>query len=271
MSFEVGTTCYTRRGKKVEVVAITADGQYVVSPFLRDMDDEEYVADIASVESELFEKAPTTVLDERIARLKNELANLEKQTTAAREVCFETERQAQKTPEILTRLKRFPALERLEDFIEGRITHVVTTSWDDVTLLPLKSLEADQREKGIPLITLFGDSKGDIAWKVSPYRDGSGSWRGIFLHTSEAEAVEKRSALLVEMARDAIKDARRDRLVELANNAAKYGVTLPDDVSREAARAKQAKADKEREDLTTRLRDIERRLQELGATTADAA
>jgi len=65
------------------------------------------------------------------------------------------------------------SLKRLMMFIDGSVTHMVSTDYD------LEILTFDEfmtNEYGMKLLTMFGKDDGSMAFAVGRYSDGSGSW-----------------------------------------------------------------------------------------------
>lgn len=73
------------------------------------------------------------------------------------------------------------SLETLFLFMEGRINYCVTTEWD-IEIFKIKdfiSYSDYGRTDGIKLLSIFGNTEGDMSWRINQYRDGSGSWREV--------------------------------------------------------------------------------------------
>jgi hypothetical protein len=91
------------------------------------------------------------------------------------------------------KMKRVPALRRIEEIIDGKITHVVVIDHGSIAVKTAdQALQARDygRLDGMRLLTLLGNSKGDLWWGMNEYRDGSGSLTTVMPCTSEEEASE---------------------------------------------------------------------------------
>jgi hypothetical protein len=89
------------------------------------------------------------------------------------------------------------ALATLEAFVSGEITHVVISGYRKLEIKTFESMDLDvenySRQKsieGMKLLCLFGKSDGSLSWRISQYRDHSGSWCNIIPCRSYAEAVD---------------------------------------------------------------------------------
>lgn len=203
---EITTNSYawTKEGRKVYVAAITTDNEYVVEGMIAQVYGDEVYEDRGEtwIESKLYAKPPVKVLDEEIQRKRAEVAELDKRrqelmvgaTTAEREV-----------KDRLAKLKKYKGLELVEDFIEGRITHVVIVDYSGPKVGKFEDLAAyfdsdgwKRKQEGFKLISLYGRSKGDMQFRIHDYADGSGSSNAIYPFMSEEDAIAKRNELLLE-------------------------------------------------------------------------
>lgn len=192
--FEVGKTYYTRDGSKVELLAHTTDKRFVVSQLyeIEDYDGTRTVWGPTIFADHLLVNAPTAIVDSEIEALRAEGARLRRENAELRVEAMDAERDIKSRLGALTRYK---GLERIEEFMDGKITHVVTTEYCDFKVRTLAEFENKDdygRNKGIRLICLYGGSKGDLTWRVNQYSDGSGSWRELTPCASEEEAVQVR-------------------------------------------------------------------------------
>lgn len=177
----IGDTYYTAQGEKVYLDAVTTDGKLVVSQIMRYTDyGDDFYEDVgpSKVVDKLFVEAPVVVLDERFAEAEARLNDIESkyQTRYAEVINAEREIKGR-----LDKLKKFKGLELLEDFIDKKVTHFVyresDTSFEYRIFDFNKAVETQDRDSyrhPFRLVTLFGDSKGDLNWKVDRYYDGSG-------------------------------------------------------------------------------------------------
>jgi hypothetical protein len=190
---------YLKNGKAVEVVSVLPDGQgFVVRDYFEtfgEVDGEPVleVDDRVHIVKRVFDEAPTEKIHAEVAEAQQRLADIVGKISEARNELRVVE-QERKT--VLLKLQQVPALRRLEDWIDGKVTHFVTLSYGTVSIIPKDEMICDsdaedkwRRPKRLKLITLFGDSGGDLMWRASQYRDGSSSLdKACHLCCSEEEA-----------------------------------------------------------------------------------
>lgn len=103
-------------------------------------------------------------------------------------------------------------LETLVNFLTGRITHILKldyypriTKFDDTAVIT-ESWGYNTSVEGIKLISLFGNSKGDLTYKINNYKDGSGNYVTIYPHTSYESALAQAQEVFDKNCEDYIKN-----------------------------------------------------------------
>ncbi len=194
--FKQGQTVYSELGQAAEYVAKIPDG-HIVRPEVEAYDgDEEYthLCDPVTWRT-VFLKVPTDKYSE-------ELKALHKQIEEARETRRkEDAADRARAQERAAKLKRFAVLDCVEAFIDGRITHYVTTeTYGPPEIIPIAEAitnESSGRYRhALRLLTLGGEIReGKVSWVLNQYSDGSGSGKGVQPCTSleEAEAIVKKA------------------------------------------------------------------------------
>lgn len=234
-NFKKGDRVYTSYGNEVEYRAPVGDGRHVVAPVVMvgDPDDEEreweeildetIVSDVFAVPPRQKRIEEIADLDRQLREKRNELRDV-KQRQA--EIDAETALLAKK-------LSKFEALRRLEDYIEGRFTHVVTGhNRRNIINIEIEPFEKGCVEvydhKGVALLTLFGDTDGNLAWQVNNYKDGSGQWRVVYPCFSEEDAKTKAGELIrATLAKVAKENSTSyDELKSLTDSAKKIGIEI---------------------------------------------
>jgi hypothetical protein len=259
-SHVIGETYYTQAGEKVYLDAITTDGKLVVSQIMRYTDyGDDFYEDIgpSKIVDKLFAEAPVGVLDKRFFEAEQRLAEIETRYQARYSEVINAEREINAR---LAKLAKYRGLDNLEAFIDGHITHAVLTS-EDYKIKTLSDLEEMDygRKLGVPLISLHGNSKGDLTWQINRYTDGSGSWSTFIPCSSEEDARQKRDAAVASDLQEHYTCLSEDRpyyflkVFEVAQN-----LGLPIDT---------AISDRYRQLKTI---DLEKRKQELQANLATA-
>jgi hypothetical protein len=200
---------YLRNGQAVDVVCeLPNQLGFVVQKYYDNPDGGQYLDDQKKVVERVYDSPPVEHIDKRVRDAETKLRDLEGAIhNANRELrTVEQERKA-----ILTKLQQVPALRRLEAWIDGKVTHFVTVNWRSVQVLTKAELicqsDAEDRHRRPPgrmkLVTLFGDTNGDINWNVNQYRDGSGSSeQECFMCCSEEEAKTKAAEIIDEKFRE---------------------------------------------------------------------
>ncbi|OWV62538.1 hypothetical protein ATY75_11975 [Rhizobium sp. N122] len=228
--FEIGMELFTKDGRRVELLAVTVDGVYVVSQVLRFEDYDGgygYSRGETTFEEELWSKAPVAVVDEEIAVAEKKLAEAERLRSVRLSEALNAEREVK---DRLAKLSKYKGLEHLEAFIDGKITHFVDLYSYDI-LTAAQAIE--RREYGPKLLSLFGDAKGNLEWRVNEYKDGSGSWREMLPATSEEDAASIRSERLSSDLADAYfeefkKKGRPYHFQTKFKAATKHGIPVTD-------------------------------------------
>jgi hypothetical protein len=121
-------------------------------------------------------------------------------------------------------------------------------------------------DKSLRLLTLFGDTKGDLQWRINRYSDGSGSSNiEVFPCHNEEEAI----AIVRQLYTDAVAVWREQdkkhygRAIEWSTKCPEGWVTVPDDIREYLADAKQQARQAELEKARENLAKAEAALKEL--------
>jgi len=230
-TFAKGDTVFLSDGQEVEYIAGSV-GEHVVRPILNDVDDEPHYGRPFTV-YEVFVEAPVAKYDERIAKLRAEVEELEAKAKAARTASQDFERGERERRE---RLRTHDSLQRLDDLLAGRITHAVVAEYCGASIQTFDEVlvyrRDNGREEGLKLLTLFGKSGGDLTWGVNRYYDGSGSNQTIYPACSYEEALEIWTRLWdAAMAEFRTKTGYMHGLNYWIEAGKKVGVELPADVA----------------------------------------
>lgn len=254
-----GQTVYNRDGEKYLVREVLQEGRVLVSPFLISSgwegEDHEYAADEARIRlaSDLLPDAPTAVIAAEIAAARNQLTELRAQLSDAQWAIMDAGREK---AELEKRLAASPKFDRLLDYLDGKITHFVCSGYQMAfeikTWEELAVYQEDRRDKGVKLLTLFGNSKGDTEWRLNQYRDGSGCNSTVFPCTSEDEARRVIGEQLA-LAWGEFKPSHPWFLSGAVNSARTYGFPVPteiaDAISRHSAEMHERTIQKMKDDL----------------------
>ncbi|TQX91267.1 hypothetical protein EQW76_00560 [Rhizobium sp. rho-13.1] len=255
----VRTHAWTQNGRKVYVTNVTTEGYYVVQGMNAQIYGDEIYEETGDtwVEARLYGQPPVALIDEQITKA---LAYLEEVKAKHREMTSAVLNVEKENKERLSKLSRFKGLENLEAFIDGKVTHCVVveshaakveTVAQALTYYEDRGWGRPQAPSGLKLVTLFGDSKGDLQWRVNQYRDDSGSSSAqIIPCISEEQAQTTRDGVLLQKLRSSVETYRRDNTREhlvlyVLKSMEASGLAVPDDCEADVAKAKQAVIDRQ--------------------------
>lgn len=225
--FKAGDTVYTLDGRQVEYVGAAGPRHLVAELYETDQGDyrgQEFIADA------VFAVPPTL-------KLHAEVKELEEKANALRLQIWEAQTEAREAEKDnanrLKYLAKFAPLKRVEDFVNGKITHcVMTTEYGrGVSVMTVADAlrQPDKYDRDMKLLSLFGGSKGDLQWRVNRYSDGSGSgWTDCEPFCSEEEAKERAIEILngrIAEEETANKVWGRDVMIQCAET---LGVPVPE-------------------------------------------
>lgn len=217
---------YLLDGSAVEVLEVLGSGKLLVARLYETFGEEDEVSvDLSApfIVDRVFDNAPTRVLDERVGALEELIRQLEVKRTDLSQRLRESEAVAAAN---LVKLKRHTSLSRLMDFIDGKITHYVEDDWALPRIIEFKDSTTpnDDRERPerrrLRLLSLFGNSKGDLQWDLAEYSDGSGRATRVFPCCSYEEALEKVAEFFTK------RFAENPR-ADVVERAEKFGVSVP--------------------------------------------
>lgn len=196
---DAGQTVYDLQGHRGEYVAPLGDA-FLVRPWVTipSWDGEDMYSEPGGIEvwPQVFLAPPVAILEEEIVRLQGEIeAKRRELAEATDEVAgfFRDEKSRQE------RIKRHADLARLDDFISGKISHVVKSHYGAITIHEFKEVveQNDRYDRdGLKLLTLFGKPGNGLQWKVNHYSDGSGQDTDVFPCQSAEEARSIAASLL---------------------------------------------------------------------------
>lgn len=184
---------YLLNGTAVELFKTIEEGFLVQNIFEYNRGDEMeiMVDDNIYFVDKVFDLAPTSIQDQRIFTLDKKISELEAKRDLVYSQIVEVNK---KEKEVLDKFKKIEQLKRLEDLIDKKITHLVYTDYGlEIYEFDHKENKSDDYQRGkesIKLITLFGNSDGDLSWGINSYKDGSGSYKTIYPANSYEEALQ---------------------------------------------------------------------------------
>lgn len=190
---QAGDTVYSVDGEMALYVSTAHGGGYIVQPLIEDGDGvsepESHYADGVAIWPTVYSKPPQPKLDAEIAAQSEKLAALTREVYAMERQKREVSAGMRETKE---RLQQHAALRYVDDYLAGKFKMFVRfPSYGAPTIEPAAvCLDHDDRyDKGQKLLTLFGDTKGELQWRINRYKDGSGTWSEVFPIADEAEGI----------------------------------------------------------------------------------
>lgn len=161
---------YLADGSAVYVVEELKNGQFLVSDILLDEYGEETLDYGVHIADYVYDVAPVKLYSKDIVDLNNSISKLKDEEKAVKDRISSLN---SKEKYVLDKLKNFDKLQYLLDFIDGKITHYVFIRWGGIEIVEYKNTGSEY-SRDMRLLSLFGDAKGNIAWRLNQYSDGSG-------------------------------------------------------------------------------------------------
>ncbi len=173
-----GARLYSRCGSLFEFGEVLDEKRWIIYPTFEshtyDGDYETYASDqpIIVDPRQYYPKPPKPHADHSIAEADQKLQTLRQQIRDAEAELrqFAVEEKAR-----LARITRHDQLKRLDDYISGKITHYVVLNETEIKIEEFSGAKCTSDKKAMRLLMLFGDSKGQLDWRLSSYSDDSGS------------------------------------------------------------------------------------------------
>jgi len=230
-----GDTVYDSRGARYQfLLEIPGEGHVVRKLWVEDgYEDDEPYYDEPTTLRRVFPAPPVQHVNDEVSVAQAKLDAIKDEIT---ETQAEMRGLQHDLPKRLEALRaRSAAVQRLEDFLDGKITHMIVKpeygayvmgTIEDVTK------REDRYDRGKwKLVSLMGDSNGDLEFMLHRYSSG-GDGVTVIPCTSEAEArTELQHAIDAKIA--TVRAMKNKPLASLAREMAasdKYGLVFPDDV-----------------------------------------
>lgn len=259
---------YLPDGRACEVVAELPDGRGVVVDLWYEGDDEPSLQDDLIIVPKVLDQPLNPLIEKNIKERRQLLDEMVKQLNDLR---AEVATAKMERDRILDKLKQIPALKRIEDFLDGKITHVVSRQYGRIHITPIGEMICDSdrdyrcKPAAIKLMTLYGEQPGNLLFRVNQYKDGSGSSGSeyeAFPCCSEEEAKQQAGRLIDEQ----IQDSRQYYLEESVKSADKIGHPVPDAL-REVIRMNNLEKHRSQvEEARKRLHEAEQLLLKIGGS-----
>ena len=273
-AFKEGNRVFLIDGTSASYVAALSDGGHVVSLCLADNweCEEGFSATEVLVRApRVFNEPPVREVNVEVAEAQARLDALAEQEAAARDRIAQLEMTAR---ERHAELVKWDGFSLLEDFIAGRITHVVYVEYRGAEIKTLEDGLAYRddrgRKEGLRLLTLFGKSNGSLTWELNCYHDGSGNNTRLYPANSYEKAVEIARGLFDADMQEIASDLGNKAYMvgQWIESAKKYGFEFPANVWAKWAENQRSNAQKQVAQAEKKLQEARSLLEKAdGATT----
>lgn len=217
MKFSEGDRVYDYNGFEYRYVCDTGCGHCVITE-----GDEEW-ADRAQILDRVLTKPPVFEAVAELDKLRAEAREAHGEVCAARAELKEVQGR------IKALSKRSAALKRIEDHLDGKVTHFALNKHGKIQVMTkedgLQYFGYHGNKDGQKLLVLFGLSGGDLEWRLNDYPDGNGGHCAVVPCFSAEEATKHAE----EMILSAAESARDYELPSLMASASACGVPFPAD------------------------------------------
>ena len=267
--FNHGDTVYHLDGQQGAYIA-SYGGKLIVAP--------EYEGDSGEPYWGPVEEWDNAFLEPPTAKLQAKVDELDKLVTEKRaelkRINSELDQAGKRYQEQLKKIGQHRALQRIEDYLDGKFTHFLevgsyyapTIVTADKALAHGGTEHENRWDKKLRLLTLFGDTNGDLQWRINRYSDGSGSSNiEVYPCQNEDEAI----GIVRQLYADAVAVWREQekkhygRAIEWSMKCPEGWIVVPDDIREYLANAKQQARQAELEKARENLAKAEAALQEL--------
>jgi hypothetical protein len=230
-NFSKGDIVFNEHGQRFVYVS-EYDGDHIVKPTMETDEDEPWEGSPVTLRK-VFSSAPREMYDKNIEALDAKIAKLEDQKHALDE---EIRKSKFDETERKKRIKVNSSLKRIDDFLEGKVTHIVFGEYD-VRIetfdeaIRYKENEYEKIPSKLRLLSLFGNSNGNLEWNLNTYSDGSGSRTKIWPCVSYEHALQVAQERINDLVSIWKEDhAQTYRAYSAVSAAAKLGLFVPEDV-----------------------------------------
>lgn len=226
--FKAGDRVYTSNGRVAEFVSeFPGNGVIVRLAFERDDEADPFYFDGIVRVDRVYSTAPREVYDEQIKKLETRRDELRASVT---KLTAENEAAMKGTKELMANISRIDAFQRIDDFIAGRMTHFVVATWNDISIQTKDEVIRRTNDRGdwrgdLKLLTLFGDTKGNLAWGLDTHHIEGVATR-VYPCMSFEDAWKKASKML-EDAFLAFEVERLNSFASEIKSAERLGIPIP--------------------------------------------
>lgn len=216
---------YLASGEQVIVIDRLVSGKFVIEFLFEDESGCLFKSSCDSIVDKVYKEPPRTAYDTTIKELKDTIKDLQ---TEKYQIQKEITASTQEYESIMKKYNKFSGLKNLNRFINGEITHYVELHYSGIKIIDFENSRANFGDNELKLLTLFGESGGNLTWKLNEYADGSGGNYKIIPCVSYEDALrvaKEEAQKIVE------NDIRRDKLsTRDLEYALAYQIVIPEEV-----------------------------------------
>lgn len=187
----------------------------------------------AAVWHEYFLSPPREIIDKEIAALEEKAAALRAEVYRLNREKSEAE---QEVVARKARLARHEQLKQLDDFITKGVTcYVMDRKYGELEIVDFKNTKSDYGDRSFRLLSLFGDSKGQLNWGLNRYSDGSGDTIECIPCANREDATAAVAELLNRRWAE-WRENGRGYIAAYAKVANRHGIPVPEDILAQIAK-----------------------------------
>ena len=249
---------YDIHGNVFLVKAILQDGTVLGHEVWEDPKSyEEIEGELQIIRTKLFDKPPRGKRIAEIAELNAKISAAHAELATLTKDIREAEAAGK---ERLAKLAQHEQLKRLEDFMDGKITHYVIADYGPPNIVALAEANVEQFDKHLRLLCLFGTPGRTLEWKLNRYSDGSGCYYYVFPCCGIEEAKEKLGRIFSDhFAGKSVDSDKVSPRRDWIDAAEKAGITVPDEY-RSVVEKRESK------ERAMRIKELEDKIAELKKT-----
>lgn len=264
---------YTPDNRKIKIVNKLNDNQIIgYEVFIKSSNSEEYIGTTAIIFNvdELSDEPAMSWKEKRIKEiethyekeLKRLNKNIESEISKTKEKLKNTKVRHKKIRELIDKIDNptnKAAIDYLEDFLLNKITHFFVNDFHP------KIVEFDEyfnetgafSQDSMKLVSLFGNSNGELFYQVNTYGDGSGNWIDITPAKSYDEALEHAQTAFDDIQEEFL-SSNNNNVVTRINNYLKIdGIYVKSETTDKLNNIAKAKIDKRIESLEEEIYQLQ--------------
>jgi hypothetical protein len=264
---EKNQTVYNYQGIEATYIQELDNGKHLVAVALYDAHGDEY-DEVIQVWGEVLTTSPMPKLAKDLVELQE---RIDKNTQLCSEINSEIFKKKQELSnidsDILKRknnLKQHKELENLELFIQGKITHFIFIDSGRYEIKEFnESIDLSSRydKNKFKLLTLYGNSKGDLDWGISESSDGSGNIKTVYPCISKEDAESKVQVIYHELLNKLDHTVMDYTSINTIDSALELGITLKEDIAKAYEQRKEVQRQESIVIINKQIEEFKKQLQ----------